>query len=121
MLPGNFQYWQPSKRASNLGVESFGTIRNKIIEPIHFSGPSPGDQSAIAKEEKKEEPETSQPDQPPVIDKDDPLGPAQQSPTEETTPAQKVIKEEIKAPEPSQTVEPAAGAAMSAPSVDASP
>ena len=96
-----------------------GAIRYLINEPIHFGGPSPGDQSAIAvEEEKKEEPETSRREKHPATDHDDPLGPAQQSPTEGTTPAQKVIKEEIKAPEPSQTVEPAGGAAVSAPSVD---
>ena len=90
-----------------------------ITEPIHFFGPSPGDQSAIiAEEEKKEEPETSQPDKTIVTDYDDPLGPARQSITKETTaPAHKVIKE----PEPTQTVESAGRTTMGAPSVDAPP
>ena len=39
-----------------------------------------------------------------MIDHDDPLGPARQSPTEEiTTPAQRPIVEERKGPEPPQT------------------
>ena len=79
MLPGNFQYWQPCKWYHEGFDHTFiGTIRLLIIEPIHFSGPSPGDQSTIAEEEQKEEHKTSKPDRLPVIDQDDPLGAAQQ-------------------------------------------
>ena len=84
-----------------------GTIRSLIDEPIHFSGPSPGDQSAIIEEEEKKE----QPDLPPVTDQDDPKGAAQQ----------RLFEEETKEPELPQTVQPAGGAAKSAPSVDDSP
>ena len=57
-----------------------------------------------------------------MTDSNDPLGAAQQSPPEETTPqVQKQIKEETKEPEPSQTVEPTGGVAMNAPSVGALP
>ena len=47
-----------------------------INEPIHFAGPSPGDQSANVEEEKKEYAETSQTDQPLVANQGDPLGAA---------------------------------------------
>ena len=57
-----------------------------VIEPIHFAGPSPGDQSAIAEEEKKEMAETAQTNQSLVIDQDDPLRAAQQKSPYETTP-----------------------------------
>ena len=97
-----------------------GTIAYNINEPIHLAGPSPGDQSTIPEEEKKEYAETAQTDQPQVIDRDDPLGAAQQSsPDEITPPVQKAIYEETKGPKPSQTAEPTGGAATSAPSVDA--
>ena len=79
-----------------------------IIEPIHFFGPSPGDQSAIAEMEKKEQPETSQPDLIPETDQDDPHGAAQQRPPEETnltTPIQRPLEEEVKRPEPPQTLQ----------------
>ena len=42
MLPGNLQYWQPCIA---------GKKEINIVEPIHFGGPSPQDQSAIAEEE----------------------------------------------------------------------
>ena len=64
MLPGNLQYWQPCKFQVVDGPEIIGTKFMKIDEPIHFGGPSPGDQSTIAKEEKKEYPLTSTPKQP---------------------------------------------------------
>ena len=51
-----------------------------ITEPIHFFGPSPNEQSAIIEEEKKEYAETSQTDQLPPTDQDDPHGAAQQRP-----------------------------------------
>ena len=55
------------------------------LEPIHFCGPSPFDNSAITEEEeKKEYPDTSQPDHHPVTDHYDPNGAAQQRPNEET-------------------------------------
>ena len=93
-----------------------------VIEPIHFAGPSPGEQSASIEEEMKEQAETSQIDQPPATDQDDPNCAAQQSsPDEITTPIKRPTIEEKKEPEPSQTVEPSGGAAMSAPSVDAPP
>ena len=108
MLPGNLQYWQSCKF--------------RINEPIHFGGPSPGDQSAITQEEKKEEAETSKQEKHPVTNQDDPLSPAQQLPTKEiTTSVQKVNKEKIKKPEPSQIVEYTEGATMSIPSIDAQP
>ena len=72
MLPGNLQYWKPCKweklkedfdvmysfdlSFDELSGEYKGTIDNDINEPIHFCGPSPGDESAITEEEKKEEP-----------------------------------------------------------------
>ena len=57
-----------------------------------------------------------------MTDHDDPSGAAQQSPPDEITfSVQRPIKEDVKKPEPPQTVQPAAGAAMSAPSVDAPP
>ena len=87
MLPGNLQYWQPCKCEFD-GREMQGTIAYNINEPIHLSGPSPGDQSAIIEEEKKEYAETDRPQ----IDQDDPMGAAQQSSPEETTPpVQKAI------------------------------
>ena len=59
MLPGNLQYWEPSKFSYKIGTDSIGidmgTKVMDINEPIHFCGPSPGEQSAIAEEEKKEE------------------------------------------------------------------
>ena len=71
----------------------------KIVEPIHFAGPSPGDQSG--KSEKKNIRSS-----PPVTDQDDPLGAAQQAPPEEIkAPVQRPIEEEVKEPEPPQTVE----------------
>ena len=97
-------------------MERCGSKFMKIDEPIHFGGPSPGDQSTIAiEEDKMEEPETPQPVKPTVTDNVDPLGPARQSPTEETTLARKVIKEEIKTPEP------AGETAMSAPTIVSQP
>ena len=57
-----------------------------------------------------------------MIDQDGLYGAAQQSPPEEiTTPVQKPIEDKSKEHEPSQTIEPAGGAAMSAHSVDALP
>ena len=62
-----------------------GTKVMDITEPIHFSGPSPGDLSNMPEEEKKkEQPMTSETNQPPVTDQDDPRGAAQQRPSEET-------------------------------------
>ena len=116
MLPGNLQYWQPCKYQS-YEFEYKGTIGYNINEPIHFSGPSPGDQSAIAEEEEKQ-PETLPLDQTPVFDQDDPLGAAQQRNPEETnitTPVQRPIQEEVKEPEPTK------GAVTSALSEDAPP
>ena len=110
MLPGNLQYWQPCKWLTPGAHHYKGTIDYNIKEPIHFAGPSPGEQSAII-EEKKEQIETSQTNQLPATDQDDPNGAAQQSSPDLTI-------EETKEPEPSQTVEPAGGAAISAPSVD---
>ena len=105
MLPGNLQYWQPC---------GYGAIKFMINEPIHFAGPSPGDQSTIAEEVKMEYPKTSQSDQPQMTDQDDPYGAAQQSPPEEITPqVQRPINEETKEPEPSQIVQPDVGASMS--------
>ena len=125
MLPGNLQYWQPCKfLLHSNGIEYNGTIINNIHEPIHFTGPSPGDQSAIAEEEKKDKVKTSEPEQLQVTNQDDPRGAAQQSPSEETnliTPVLRPIEEEKKEPEPSQTSKPAGGAAMNATSVDAAP
>ena len=122
MLPGNLQYWQPCKWTNERRYEKKGTIGYNINEPIHFCGPSPGDQSAIAEEEKKEQPMTSVLNQPPETDQDDPHGAAQQRPPDDMTPqVPRPIKEETKDPEPPQTVMPAGGAAMSAPSVDAPP
>ena len=120
MLPGNLQYWQPSRWFRDDGIEMCGTKSIKIDEPIHFSGPSPGEQSAIAvEEEMKEVLETSQPVKLTVTDHDDPLGPAQQSSTEEiSNPVQKVKKEETKEPEPSSTVEPADEAELNPTFVD---
>ena len=39
MLPGNLQYWDPciDKDNGDGGTKSF-----KIVEPIHFDGPTPG-------------------------------------------------------------------------------
>ena len=65
--------WSPCKWVTQSGEEVKGTIVNGYInpyyygaveyevkEPIHFCGPSPFDNSAIAEEEeKKEKPETS--------------------------------------------------------------
>ena len=123
MLPGNLQYWQPCKWYNNYwNLELSGIVRNKIDEPIHFSGPSPGDQSAIAVEEKQDLLETSQPDHPLVTNQDDSRGAAQQSPFEEiTTKVQMPIMEELKEPEPPQTVEPAEEATIRVPSVNAFP
>ena len=57
-----------------------------------------------------------------MTDQDDPHGAAQQLPPKEPTPqVQRPIKEETKEPESSQLVEPAGGAAISAPSVNAPP
>ena len=123
MLPGNLQYWEPCKWYVGGNVRDFmGTIRYNISEPIHFFGPSPGYQSAIAEEDKKEQPHTFPSDQPLVTVQEDPKGAAQQRPSEEIMiPVQKPIKEETKQTEPSQIVEPTGGAAMSAPSIDAPP
>ena len=122
MLPGNLQYWQLCRWYNDSGYEMKGTIVYNINEPIHFAGPSPADQSAKIEEEKNEQAKTSQTDQPPAIDQGDPLGATQHSsPYEITTPVKRSTIEETKQPEPSQTVEPAKGAAMSAPSVDAPP
>ena len=68
LLPGNFQYWQPSRwtEVSERGGkrEHCGTISNKIEEPIHFSGPYPVAPSTISpEEEKKEEPRQSVPEE----------------------------------------------------------
>ena len=122
MLPGNLQYWQPCKwdTKGEFG-ELSGTINLKINEPIHFSGPSPGYQSTITEEEKKEQPKTSEPDQHLVTDHDDPHGAAQQSPPEDINQVQRPINEETKELEPTQTVEPVGSAAMSDPSVAAHP
>ena len=69
MLPGNLQYWQPCKWYSEGWCRTLiGTKDIKIIEPIHFSGPSPGDNSAMI----KEEPMISQSDQHLVANQDDP-------------------------------------------------
>ena len=68
MLPGNLQYWQPCKWPGIGYGEYKGTIDYNINEPIHFAGPSPGDQSAIAEEEKKEQVENSQTQQPLMTD-----------------------------------------------------
>ena len=77
MLPGNLQYWQPCKEPGNgFSGERKGTIGYNINEPIHFAGPSPGEQSASIEEDKMEYAETSQTDQPPVTDQDDPNGAA---------------------------------------------
>ena len=93
-----------------------------IIEPIHFAGPSPGDQSAIVEEEKKEQAKTSKPEQLTVTNQDDSYGAAQQSsPDEINTQVQRPIKEETKAPEPSQTIKPTREAIKSAPSINAPP
>ena len=107
MLPGNLQYWQPCRWGlEDDRHEQKGTKDIQIIEPIHFSGPSPGYQSAIAEEEKKEQSQTSQSDRPQVADNDDPNGAAQQStPDLITTPVQRPIKEEVKEPEPPQQVQ----------------
>ena len=93
-------HWSPCKWQTQSGKEVKGRIINgdrgddKAKEPIHFLGPSPFDDSAIAdEEEKKEQPETSQPDQHALTDHDDPNGAAQQKPNEETN-----------RPEPPQTV-----------------
>ena len=87
--------WSPCKWTTQSGEEVkgevvngaknlYGTI-NEVKKPIHFCGPSPFDNSAIAEEEEKKElPDTSQPDQHPVTDQDDPNGAAQQRPYEET-------------------------------------
>ena len=116
MLPGNLQYWQPCKWTDEDDDEFKGTIGCNINEPIHFSGPSPGDQSAIDEEVKKEYPMSPEPDQ------DDPHGAAQQRPHDEMTPqVKRPIKEETKDPEPPQTVEPTGGAAMNVSSDDAPP
>ena len=65
---------------------------------------------------------TSPPERPQLNDTDDPLGAAQQSPPEESTPqVQRQTKEETKELEPSQTVATTGGAAMNAPSVGAPP
>ena len=56
--------WSPCKWETQSGEEVKGTIVNgfekcgafnKVIEPIHFCGPSPFDNSAIADEEEKKE------------------------------------------------------------------
>ena len=74
-----------------------GTKVIDVIEPIHFSGPSPGDNSAIAEEEKKEWPKTSPSDQPSVTDQDEPHGAAQQRPSEMIKiPVQRPSEEEKK-------------------------
>ena len=82
-------HWSPCEWVTQSGEEVKGTIvngfkdirgivQNEVKEPIHFCGPSPFDNSAIAEEEeKKEKPETSQPDQHPVTDQDDSYGAAQ--------------------------------------------
>ena len=92
MLPGNLQYWQPCKWFDEYKNVRKGSIAYNINEPIHFSGPSPGDNSTIAiEEENKEQPKISQPDHPQVTDQEDPKGVAQQR-TSETE------KEETKEP-----------------------
>ena len=124
MLPGNLQYWQPCKWLYSFGNNYVmkGTKLIDITEPIHFFGPSPGEQYASIEEEKKEQAETLQTDQPPATDQDDPHGPAQQSSPDQITPlVKRPTIEETKEPEPSQTVEPAGGTAMSSPSVNAPP
>ena len=56
------------------------------------------------------------------LENNNPHGAAQQRPPEEiTAPALKLIEEEVKEPEPPQTVELAVEAATSAPSVDSPP
>ena len=57
--------WSPCKWVNHLETEVKGTIVNGLVdfgrrlvqvkEPIHFSGPSPFDNSAIAEEEEKKE------------------------------------------------------------------
>ena len=57
-----------------------------------------------------------------IVSNQDEHGAAQQQPPEEITVlAHRPIEEETKEPEPSQTIEPAGGATMSVPTVDASP
>ena len=122
MLPGNLQYWQPCRwHFEFLNLSYIGTKDIKIIEPIHFSGPSPGDNSAMIEEDKKEKPINSQPDQHLVADQDDPKSAAQQKPLEMINAVQRPIEEEKKQPEPHQTVQSAGGANMSTPSVNAHP
>ena len=97
MLPGNLQYWQPCKWYFEARDFTFiGAIRNLINEPIHFSGPSPGDNSAAIIEKKKEVPRNSQPDQHLVADTDDTKGAAQQRPHEKINAVQSPIEEEKK-------------------------
>ena len=116
MLPGNLQYWQPCRwlRGKHT-IETCGTKFIKIKEPIHFDGPSPGDQTDIAEEEDNEEqPMKSEPDLPLVPDQVETLGAAQQSPHEEiATSVQRLINEETKEPEPAQTVKFAGETAIS--------
>ena len=102
MLPGNLQYWQPCKWPGIGYGEYKGTIDYNINEPIHFAGPSPGDQTVIAEEEKKEQ-----------------AAAQQSSPEEITPPVKRPTIEEMKEPEPSQTIEPAGVIAMGALYVDA--
>ena len=40
MLPGNLQYWEPC--IDPVCNKDGGTKNFKIVEPIHFAGPSPG-------------------------------------------------------------------------------
>ena len=117
-----------------------GTINNKIYEPIHFAGPSPGAQSTTKtstyeiadsasklneEEKKKEQPMISQPVQPQENDQDDSLGAAQQASPEEknliNTSNQRPIEEETKELQPYETVEPAEEAAIRATSVNSFP
>ena len=126
MLPGNLQYWQPCRwLRGKYSIETCGTKFIKINEPIHIDGPSPGDQTTIAEAEEEDQTQKFEPDLPVMTDKDDSHGAAQQLPPEETTtPVQRPTKEELKEPEPSQTVEPVEPvdiAVMSDPSDDPVP
>ena len=116
MLPGNLQYWHICKMKETNGYVRKGTISLNINEPIHFAGPSPGKQSIIDEEEKKEQPKTSQQDKILVANQDESRVAAKQSP-----PIQRPIEEQTKEPESSQIFQPTGGATMGTKPVDAAP
>ena len=45
--------WSPCKWETQSGEEVKGEILSEVFDPIHFCGPSPFDNSAIAEEEEK--------------------------------------------------------------------